>query len=77
MSGNTADFGGTSEGAFTYSAGLSADIQKRWTTSLVWADSMADIHGGVGANGVSTAYGAGAWQTTDRGRVTLTVKTSF
>ncbi len=77
LSGNTADFGGTSEGAFTYSAGLSADIQKNWTTSLVWADSTADIHGGVGANGISTAYGAGAWQTTDRGRVTLTVKTSF
>ncbi len=77
LSGNTADFGGTSEGAYSYSAGISADIQKNWTTSLVWADSTADIHGGVGANGISTAYGAGAWQTTDRGRVTLTVKTSF
>lgn len=72
LSGNTADFGGTSEGAYTYSAGISADIQKNWTTSLVWADSTADIH-----NGANGAYGAGNWQTTDRGRVTLTVKTSF
>ncbi|CAN7567333.1 DUF1302 domain-containing protein [Pseudomonas umsongensis] len=72
LHGNTADFGGTSEGLYTYSAGIEADIRRAVTASLVWADSSAEIV----RNG--TAYtGAGAWQTTDRGRVTLTLKTSF
>lgn len=74
ISGNTADFGGTNEGAYTYSAGFSADIYSRVTTSLVWADSTAQIHNSGTAAGY---YGNGNWQTTDRGRVTLTVKTSF
>ncbi|MGL6245238.1 DUF1302 domain-containing protein [Pseudomonas sp.] len=72
ISGNTADFGGTSEGLYTYSAGLQADFRKQMTASLIFADSSAEIR----RNG-STYYGAGTWQTTDRGRVTLTLKTTF
>lgn len=70
--GNTADFGGTNQGLYTYSAGVSADIYHQVTASLVWADSTADIR-----REGTTYYGSGAWQTTDRGRVTLTLKASF
>lgn len=70
--GNTADFGGTSEDLYTYSAGLQADFRKQVTASLIYADSSAEIrHDAAGY------YGSGGWQTTDRGRVTLTLKTTF
>ncbi|MCE4071507.1 MULTISPECIES: DUF1302 domain-containing protein [Pseudomonas] len=73
LHGNTADFGGVSEGAYTYSVGMEADIRRAVIASLTWADSSAQIV----RNGSGGYTGAGSWQTTDRGRVTLTLKTSF
>ncbi|VXD05220.1 Anaerobic dehydrogenases, typically selenocysteine-containing [Pseudomonas sp. 9AZ] len=73
LKGNTADFGGTSQGAATYSVGAEFSIRNQWTVGLTYADSSAKIN--RAANG--SYYGNGNWQTTDRGRVGLTVKTSF
>ncbi|WP_280347412.1 DUF1302 domain-containing protein [Pseudomonas sp. BN414] len=72
LKGNTADFGGTNQGAATYSIGTEFNIRNQWTVSLTYADSTAHIS----RNGASY-FGNGSWQTTDRGRVGLTVKTSF
>lgn len=72
LKGNTADFGGTNQGAATYSIGGELNIRNQWTVALTYADSTARIM----RNGASYT-GNGAWQTTDRGRIGLTVKTSF
>ncbi len=73
LKGNTADFGGTSQGAFTYSIGSEFTIRSQWIVSITYADSTAKIiHAKAGGY-----TGNGGWQTTDRGRVGLTVKTSF
>lgn len=72
LKGNTADFGGTNQGAGTYSIGTEFNIRNQWTVALTYADSTARIS----RNG-NSYYGNGAWQTTDRGRLGLTVKTSF
>lgn len=72
LHGNSA-MGGVNEGAYTYSVGLEADIRKQYLATLTWADSTADIK--RTANGNYT--GNGGWTTTDRGRITLTLKTSF
>lgn len=73
LKGNTADFGGTSQGSATYSIGTEFNIRNQWTVALTYADSDAKIV--RGANGTYT--GNTGWQTTDRGRIGLTVKTSF
>lgn len=72
LHGNSA-MGGVNEGAYSYSVGIQADIRKQYLVTLAWADSTADIK--RKADGTYT--GNGGWQTTDRGRVTLTLKTSF
>lgn len=72
LHGNSA-MGGVNEGAYSYSIGVEADIRKQYKATLAWADSTADIK--RQANGTYT--GNGGWQTTDRGRITLTLKTSF
>ncbi len=72
LHGNSA-MGGVNEGAYSYSIGIEADIRKQYKATLAWADSTADIK--RLANGTYT--GNGGWQTTDRGRITLTLKTSF
>jgi hypothetical protein len=72
LHGNSA-MGGVNEGAYTYSVGIEADIRKQYLATLAWADSTADIQR------TATGYtgNGGGWTTTDRGRVTLTLKTSF
>ncbi|MFU2325031.1 DUF1302 domain-containing protein [Pseudomonas sp. NFX98] len=72
LKGNTADFGGTNQGAATYSLGGELNIRGNWVVSLVYADSTAKI-----MRSGATYVGNGPWQTTDRGRIGLTVKTSF
>lgn len=72
LHGNSA-MGGVNEGAYSYSVGIEADIRKQYKATLAWADSTADIKRKVDG----TYTGNGSWQTTDRGRITLTLKTSF
>lgn len=74
IKGNTPDFGGTSEGNWTYSAGAELDFNKKWTARLSWADARARIIPGATPG---TYTGNGGWQTIDRGRVVLTLKASF
>lgn len=72
LHGNSA-MGGVNEGAYSYSVGIQADIRKQYLATLAWADSTADIK----RTAAGTYVGNGGWQTTDRGRITLTLKTSF
>lgn len=72
LKGNTADFGGTNQGAATYSLGAEFNIRNQWIVALTYADSTAEIRQRNG-----TYIGNGPWQTTDRGRIGLTVKSSF
>ncbi|WP_341829513.1 DUF1302 domain-containing protein [Stutzerimonas stutzeri] len=72
LHGNSA-MGGVNEGAYSYSIGIQADIRKQYLATLAWADSTADIK----RTAAGTYVGNGGWQTTDRGRITLTLKTSF
>ena len=78
LKGNTADFGGTNEGARSYSIGAEFDIRKKWLVTLTYADTRGKlVQNGTNALGPTyTGNGSGAL-TSDRGRVTLTVKTSF
>ncbi len=72
LKGNTPDFGGTSEGQVSYSIGAEFDIRNQWQVAINYSDAKAKI---VRAGAAYT--GNGSWMTSDRGRVTLTVKTSF
>ena len=71
--GNTADFGGTNQKSYSYSAGLQLDIQHRWNVGLTWVDSTAKIIPATGGG----YTGNSGWQTTDRGAITLTIKTTI
>jgi hypothetical protein len=73
LRGNTADFQGTSQGAYTWSVGIEADVRKRATIALRYTDSSArmNVTGGVAASG------NGSYMLNDRGYVSLTLKTAF
>jgi hypothetical protein len=73
LRGNTADFQGTNQGAYTWSVGLEADVRKRATVALRYTDSSARMNtaGGVAASG------NGSYMLNDRGYVSLTLKTAF
>jgi hypothetical protein len=78
IKGNTADFGGTSEGQVSWSIGAEFDIRKQWLVTLSYADVRAKIVPTGASNSLGPTYaGNGAWQISDRGRFTLTVKSSF
>ena len=73
VKGNSASALGTSEGVATYSVGLAAKINVVHSVELLWADQTAPMRvlGGVAVSG------NGSYQLNDRGRVSLTYKTSF
>jgi len=76
--GNTADFGGTNQGQISYSIGAEFDIRKQWLITLTYADLKAKIIPNGATNALGATYtGNGSWQTSDRGRLTLTAKTTF
>jgi hypothetical protein len=74
LRGNSSAFGGVSEGAYSWSLGIEADIRKAVTVSLRYADSSARIAKVV--NNVATS-GNGSYATNDRGWLSLTVKAAF
>lgn len=79
LKGNTPDFGGTSQGQVAWSLGADFDIRKAWLVSVAYADISAKIVPTGASNALGPTYtgnGSG-WLISDRGRVTLTVKTSF
>lgn len=65
LSGNSAALMGPAERAFAWSAGVTADINRRYKVGLLYSDA-GDIRERIGAMG-----------STDRGRVTLTFKTTL
>ncbi|MES2258409.1 MAG: DUF1302 family protein [Pseudomonadota bacterium] len=74
LRGNTADFQGTNQGAYTWSVGVEADVRKSVTIALRYTDSSARMN--VAAGGVA-ASGNGSYMLNDRGYVSLTLKTAF
>jgi len=79
LKGNTADFGGTNEGQVAFSIGAEFDIRKKWQVALTYADIRAKIvpTGASNALGPTHTGNGSGWPISDRGRITLTAKTSF
>jgi len=65
LHGNSPIITGPSKRAFAWSAGVEADINQRYKVGLLYSDAH-DVRQGIGAMGH-----------TDRGRITLTFKTSL
>lgn len=62
------------QGAISYSIGLKGIFRRRYSVALTYSDSYA--HYNKNNSGVIN-YGNGPWFYNDRGRVTLTLETSF
>jgi hypothetical protein len=62
-----------SQGHITYSVGVKADYRSQYSAQLTYADSFAHYHEHDGV----VANGNGPWWYNDKGRVTLTLKTTF
>src|SRR5699024_9443036 len=72
--GATLAAAGVKQGAISYSIGLKGVYRGRYSAALVYADSYA--HYNKNNAGVITS-GNGPWYYNDRGRVTLTLETTF
>jgi len=78
LRGNGATLSGGNEKALTWSIGLAANVHQRHEISLRYADSYAKTKHAVGANGLNAVTGGnGNIGATDRGWVSLTLKTQF
>jgi len=78
LKGNTPDFGGTSQGAVSYSLGVQFDVKRQWLLSLTYADVNAKIRPTGTTGPLGPLYtGNGGWLTSDRGRIVFTAKASF
>jgi hypothetical protein len=74
--GNSVVSGGGYKNAFNYSAGLSADVDKKYSVSLAYTGSMSPRT--MDANGVINAGNSPIPATvTDRGFLSVTLKTQF
>ncbi|MGK4422523.1 hypothetical protein ACSLVQ_30165, partial [Klebsiella pneumoniae] len=62
------------QNAYTVSLALKADIRQKYTATLTFAKSHADIHDVVNAAAIS---GNGNYAGNDRGWVSLSLQTSF
>jgi hypothetical protein len=77
IEGNSPTLGGTSEGAYNYSVGISGKWMNLHNFTLKWIDSHADYKNNPARGYVTSDYTNGAAVQNDHGWLSFTYKTTF
>lgn len=77
LDGNSPTLGGTNEGAYNYSIGVSGKWKNLHTVTLRWVDSHADYAKNPATDYVTSAYTNGSSNQNNHGWLSLSYKTTF
>jgi hypothetical protein len=77
LDGNSPTLGGTNEGAYTYSVGISGKYMNLHNVSLKWIDSHADSKTNPATGYVTSDFTNGAAVQSNHGWLSLSYKTTF